>query len=108
MFKKKAKNRIFCIFLGLSAESATYSSVSVSWDPVQTVRGGESIEYLLQGQCVGKDQDFLRVGLKFLFNAEICHLGFSYQFGFLIPQLIIVSSYRAKTNNSNNVDSFRG
>lgn len=46
---------------GLSAESATYSSVSVSWDPVQTVRGGESIEYLLQGQCVGKDQDFLRV-----------------------------------------------
>ena len=35
--------------------------MTVSWDPVQTVKRGEQIEYLLQRQCVGKDQDFVQV-----------------------------------------------
>lgn len=35
--------------------------MTVSWDPVQTVKRGEQIEYLLQSQYVGKDQDFVQV-----------------------------------------------
>lgn len=31
------------------------------WDTVQTVKRGETIEYLLQSQCLGKDQDFVQV-----------------------------------------------
>lgn len=50
---------------GLTAENTLPSSLSVSWDPVQTVKRGERIEYLLQSQCVGKDQDFLEVSFFF-------------------------------------------
>lgn len=46
---------------GLTAENMLPSLLSVSWDPVQTVKRGERIEYLLQSQCVGKDQDFVQV-----------------------------------------------
>lgn len=51
---------------GLTAENTLPSSLSVSWDPVQTVKRGERIEYLLQSQCVGKDQDFLEVSFFLL------------------------------------------
>lgn len=46
---------------GLSAENATPSTLVVRWDTVQTVKRGETIEYLLQSQCLGKDQDFVQV-----------------------------------------------
>ena len=51
----------FFFVSGLTAENTTPSSLTVRWDPVQTVKRGETIEYLLQRQCVGKDQDFVQV-----------------------------------------------
>ncbi|EDO39347.1 predicted protein [Nematostella vectensis] len=44
---------------GLRAESVTASSFTVCWEPVQSVKRGDSVEYLLQRQHVGKDQDFV-------------------------------------------------
>lgn len=46
---------------GLSAESSSTSSVTVTWDPMQSLRNGDTVEYLLQAQCVGKDLDFRQV-----------------------------------------------
>lgn len=46
---------------GLMAETTGPSSMTVRWEPVQTVKRGETLEYLLQSQCVGKDQDFVQV-----------------------------------------------
>ena len=43
------------------AETTGPSSMTVRWEPVQTVKRGETLEYLLQSQCVGKDQDFVQV-----------------------------------------------
>ena len=63
LLKKKTclSNQFFHDTLGLTAENTAPSSLTVSWDPVQTVKRGEQIEYLLQSQCVGKDQDFVQV-----------------------------------------------
>ena len=52
---------LYYILSGLTAENTKPSSLSVSWDPVLPVKRGEQIEYLLQSQCVGKDQDFVQV-----------------------------------------------
>ncbi|XP_022798251.1 fibronectin type-III domain-containing protein 3A-like [Stylophora pistillata] len=45
---------------GLMVENVTPSSLNVRWEPVQIVKRGETIEYLLQSQCVGKDPDFVQ------------------------------------------------
>lgn len=56
----------------LVADASTPSSISLRWDPVQVVKRGESVEYLLQSQSVGKDQDFVQVRkLSFLFATSM-------------------------------------
>ena len=51
----------------LVADASTASSMSLRWDPVQVVKRGESVEYLLQSQCGGKDQDFVQVRKTLVF-----------------------------------------
>lgn len=57
----------------LVADVSTASSISLRWDPVQVVKRGESVEYLLQSQCGGKDQDFVQIyqgpNTKFEYNS---------------------------------------
>ena len=74
-------SRLLRLFSGLTAENTTPSSLTVRWDPVQTVKRGETIEYLLQSQCIGKDQDFVQVGcsvkspvIKLSFFLESCRV----------------------------------
>ena len=57
----KIIDSLLASLLGLSAESSSTSSVTVTWDPMQSLRNGDTVEYLLQAQCVGKDLDFRQV-----------------------------------------------
>ena len=59
--KAKIIDSLLASLLGLSAESSSTSSVTVTWDPMQSLRNGDTVEYLLQAQCVGKDLDFRQV-----------------------------------------------
>lgn len=59
--KAKIIDSFLASLLGLSAESSSTSSVTVTWDPMQSLRNGDTVEYLLQAQWVGKDLDFRQV-----------------------------------------------
>ncbi|KAK3737398.1 hypothetical protein QZH41_019942 [Actinostola sp. cb2023] len=45
---------------GLRADHVTPTSFTVCWDPVSCVKRGDTIEYLLQSQDMGRHQDFER------------------------------------------------
>lgn len=57
----------------LVADSSTPSTILLRWDPVQVVKRGESVEYLLQSQCGGKDQDFVQVRKTLVFIRIVMH-----------------------------------
>ena len=46
---------------GVKVERMTASRLCVSWDEVPVVKRGDTMEYVLQAQRMGTDQDFVQV-----------------------------------------------
>ena len=51
---------------GVKVERMTASRLCVSWDEVPVVKRGDTMEYVLQAQRMGTDQDFVQVSGNYL------------------------------------------